>query len=62
MTFLTTPAYLHSLLPSEQRSLKNTTSVELLLRWGSQKAVLAKSSLALFFSVLSLQLHLQHLS
>lgn len=39
MTFLTTPDYLDSFLPWEQRSLKNKTSAELLLLRGSQVAV-----------------------
>ena len=48
MSFLTTPDYLDSLLPSEQRSLKNKTSAKLLLPRGSRVAVLAKSNLAHF--------------
>lgn len=48
MTFLTTPDYLDSFLPSAQRSLKNKTSAKLLLLRSSQVAVLARSSLAYF--------------
>lgn len=48
MTFLTTPNYLDSLLPWEQRSLKNKTSAELLLLRGSQVAALVKPHLAHF--------------
>lgn len=48
MTFLTTPNYLDSLLPWEQRPLKNKTSAELLLLRGSQVIALDKSHLAHF--------------
>lgn len=59
MSFLTTPNYLHSSLPWEQRSLKNKTSAELLLLLkGSQVTALVKSHLA-HFSLSSLELHLQ---
>lgn len=58
MTFLTTPECLDSLLPSEQRPLKNKTSAKLLLLRHSEAAVLAKFSLGSFFSPSPLELHL----